>query len=92
MAVVQQRLGLALHAVGRDDVDVRLRMVRTDTEAADLEFTGSPTILIDGSDPFVDSHAMAGLSCRLYSTPDGVAGSPSVEQLTAALAARTQCQ
>ncbi|MDV6979866.1 thioredoxin family protein [Mycobacterium intracellulare] len=90
LAVVRQRLDLALHAVGRGDVDIRLRVVRTDTEAAELGFTGSPTILIDGSDPFVHSHTMAGLSCRLYSTAEGAAGSPSVEQLTAALSGADQ--
>ena len=85
LAVVRQRLDLALHAVGRGDIDIRLRVVRTDADAAKLGFIGSPTILIDGSDPFVLSNAMAGLSCRLYSTAEGVAGSPSVDQLTAAL-------
>ena len=89
LAVARQRLDLALDAVGQGDIDVRLGVVRTDAEAAELGFTGSPTILIDGFDPFVHSHAMAGLSCRLYSTAEGVAGSPSVEQLTAALSART---
>ena len=48
-AVARQRLDLALHAVGRGDIDIRLRVVRTDAEAAKLGFTGSPTILIDGS-------------------------------------------
>jgi hypothetical protein len=90
LAVARQQLDLALHAVGRGEVDIRLRVVRTDAEAAKLGFTGSPTILIDGSDPFVHSHAMAGLSCRLYSTADGVAGSPSIEQLTAALSSADQ--
>jgi hypothetical protein len=88
VAVARQRLDLALHAAGLGDVAIRLRVVRTDAEAAKLGFTGSPTILIDGSDPFVHPHAKAGLSCRLYSTAEGVAGSPSVEQLTTALAAR----
>lgn len=90
VAIARQRLDLALDAVGRGGVDIRLRVVRTDAEAAKLGFTGSPTILINGSDPFVHSNAIAGLSCRLYSTAEGLAGSPSVQQLTAALAARTK--
>lgn len=90
VAVARQRLHLALDAVGRGDIDIRLLVVRTDAEAAELGFTGSPTILIDGSDPFVHPHAKAGLSCRLYSTAEGVAGSPSVEQLTAALSGADQ--
>jgi hypothetical protein len=82
----RQRLGVALDAVGRGDIDVRLRAVRTDAEAAELGFTGSPTILINGADPFAHSHSLVGLSCRLYLTAEGVSGSPSVEQLITALA------
>ena len=82
----QRRLATALDAVGRPDISIRLRVVRTDADAAELGFTGSPTILIDGSDPFPDRHAVVGLSCRLYRTTEGASGSPSVEQLTAALA------
>lgn len=86
LPVTRQRLALALDAVGRGDIDIRLRMVRTDAEAGELGFTGSPTILIDGSDPFPDRHAMVGLSCRLYRTAGGPSGSPTIEQLTTALA------
>jgi hypothetical protein len=85
LAVARERLELALDAIGRSDVEVRLRVVRTDTEADELGFTGSPTILIDGCDPFSELHAAGGVSCRLYRTAEGVSGSPSVEQLTAAL-------
>jgi hypothetical protein len=86
LPVTRQRLAIALDAVGRDDIDIRLRVVRTDADAAVLGFTGSPTILIDGRDAFLDRHAGVGLSCRLYRTAEGASGSPSVEQLTAALA------
>ena len=48
-------------------------------------FGGSPTILIGGHDPFPRSGPVDGLSCRLYSTPEGPAGSPTVDQLRAAL-------
>lgn len=58
----------------------------TDAEAAQLDFTGSPTILIDGRDAFLDPDAVVGLSCRLYRSAEGASGAPSVEQLTAALA------
>lgn len=48
-------------------------------------FAGSPTVLIDGSDAFPGTAPARQLSCRLYDTPDGRAGSPTVEQLRAAL-------
>jgi hypothetical protein len=87
LRLVRQRLAVALDAVGRSDIDVRLRVVRTSAEAEALGFTGSPTILIDGFDPFRDRHAVAALSCRLYPTAAGASGSPTIEQLTGALAA-----
>ena len=71
---------------GRADIGIRLGVVRTDAEAGELRFPGSPTILIDGCDVFLDGHAVVGLSCRLYRSAEGASGSPSVEQLTAALA------
>jgi hypothetical protein len=44
-------------------------------------FAGSPTILVDGHDPFAAGTWSGGLACRLYATPDGLAGSPTVDQL-----------
>jgi hypothetical protein len=42
-------------------------------------------MLINGVDPFADPDAPVGLSCRVYRTDDGPAGSPTVEQLLAVL-------
>ena len=39
-------------------------------------------------DPFADAEAPVGLSCRMYQTPDGAAGSPTLDQLRQLLAAR----
>ena len=63
--------------------------IQTDEEAARVDFRGSPTILVDGVDPFADEHAPVGLACRVYPTPDGLAGSPTVEQLRAVLGGAT---
>jgi hypothetical protein len=90
LPVIRQRLADVLDAVGRGDAEVRLRTIRTAHEARKLRFTGSPTILIEGRDPFPQPHAMSGLACRLYPTAEGISGSPSVKQLTAALLGRCQ--
>lgn len=74
------------HVAGEVGVPVRRRRVR---EGDDLTgFGGSPTILIDGHDPFrrTGPGSLEGLSCRLYGTPEGPAGSPTIDQLRAALA------
>ena len=47
---------------------------------------GSPTLLIDGSDPFAASGGPPGLSCRIYREPGGQAeGAPSIAALSRAL-------
>ncbi|MBT8200443.1 MAG: thioredoxin family protein [Acidimicrobiia bacterium] len=65
--------------------EVQLQLITSPEQAEALGFRGSPTILIDGRDPFADSNAPVGLSCRIYQTPQGPAGSPTVGQLTAVL-------
>ena len=60
---------------------LRTRRVATPEEAEDLEFRGSPTVLIDGWDPYADPDAPVGLSCRLYRNEVGFTGSPTFEQL-----------
>ena len=48
-------------------------------DAALLGMRGSPTILIDGRDPFGGEEPS--VSCRRYPTAAGIDGAPSVEQL-----------
>ena len=79
------RLQEALVRAGRTDVRVEHRQVATLEEAEAAGFRGSPTVLIDGRDPFADPGAAVGLSCRVYRTGLGLAGAPTVEQLTEAL-------
>ena len=87
--VADRRLAEALRAVGLGTVVVEHRLVRSDEEARRTGFSGSPTILLDGADPFHGGHddAAVGLSCRLYRTPSGLAGSPTLDQLVEVLAA-----
>ena len=48
-------------------------------------FAGSPTILVNGSDPFEDPAAPAAMACRLYPTPEGLRGVPALRDLRRAL-------
>ncbi|MGN6689105.1 MAG: DF family (seleno)protein [Actinomycetales bacterium] len=77
-------LRAALEEVGAD-IAVQRRVVDSVEDAERHGFLGSPTILIDGRDPFAEPGAAPGLSCRVYRTPAGVAGAPTVAQLRAAL-------
>jgi hypothetical protein len=77
----------ALSDLGLDEVDVRMREIRTDTDADDAGFVGSPTILIDGVDlvPAADDER-TGLSCRVYRRRDGrISPIPDPDDLREAL-------
>lgn len=77
---------LAVIAAERPELRVSRHIVETLEEAERVGFHGSPSILVDGVDVFAEPGAGVGLSCRVYRTPDGLAGAPSIEQLRAALA------
>lgn len=77
---------LAAIAAERPDLTVTRHVVESVEEAERLGFHGSPSILVDGVDVFDDADAGVGLSCRVFQTPGGLAGAPTVEQLQAALA------
>jgi hypothetical protein len=79
--VTDERVAEALRTLGRADVVVERRLVETAEQAEKLAFLGSPTIRIDGSDPFATGSEQVGLSCRLYTTPAGLSGSPTTAQL-----------
>jgi hypothetical protein len=85
LRLVDERLLKALAQAGRDDVHVQHRLITTPEQAAAAGFRGSPTVLLDGRDPFGDPAVPASLSCRLYPTEAGLAGAPTVEQLLAVL-------
>lgn len=75
-----------LHAVATSrGFLVERRLVATAEEAEAARFRGSPTVLVDGRDPFASGDEPFGLACRVYQTPAGSAGSPTVEQLEAAV-------
>jgi len=77
---------LATIAAERSDITVTHHLVESIEEAERLGFHGSPSILVDGKDVFAAADTAVGLSCRVYQTPDGPAGAPTVEQLQAVLA------
>jgi hypothetical protein len=83
--LADERLRAALALAGRTDVRVQHRLVSTPEEAEATGFRGSPTVLIDGQDPFAEPDAPAGLSCRVFRTEVGLTGAPTVEQLLAVL-------
>jgi hypothetical protein len=67
------------------DLPVVTHLIESDAEAARFGLTGSPTLLVDGIDPFATGGEV-GLSCRVYRDQDGrIVSAPSVEQLREAI-------
>ena len=82
--VFEERLAAAL--AGRSQLVVRRREIASEREAAEAGMHGSPTLLINGVDPFAAPGQAPGLACRLYRDAAGqVAGAPPVEALRRAL-------
>jgi hypothetical protein len=82
LSLARRRVESALERSGLEAV-IEEVLVATDPDALTPGFRGSPTILVDGHDPFAG--AMDHLGCRLYVVDDHIEGAPSVEQLRAAL-------
>jgi hypothetical protein len=80
-----ERLRAVLREEGLTAVEPSLERVETPEDAERLHFVGSPTVLIDGRDPFGEPGGPFGLTCRIYQTPQGLAGSPTSEQLREAI-------
>jgi hypothetical protein len=81
----EERVRAVLADLGRSDVRPLLERVATPEDADRLRFVGSPTILVNGRDPFAGPGREYGLSCRVYETPEGFAGAPTTEQIREAL-------
>lgn len=68
------------------ELPVVMRVIESEADAERYGMAGSPTLLVDGADPFPTA-GECGVACRLYRDPEGrPIAVPSVEQLRAALA------
>lgn len=77
-AKAHEQLEAALTALGRTDVPVHVRLLESASDIKDTGFAGSPTITVNGA-------ATSDLACRIYMTPSGYAGLPTLDQLMEAL-------
>ena len=65
-------LRAALAELGRPELEVTVTEIKTEQEAAERAFVGSPTLRIDGVDPLPSGAGEpAGLTCRVYRRRDG---------------------
>ena len=67
------------------DIPVELLQVVNDEDAARKKFLGSPSFRVNDVDLWEEKRDTYSLSCRVYATPDGMKGSPSVLMLQEAI-------
>ena len=68
------------------EAEVEMVEVNTDEKAQQLRFPGSPTVRVDGRDLFPGGEREDWrLGCRVYTTPEGLKGSPTAGMLKEAL-------
>ena len=77
----------AFERVGLREQSVRVTVITSQDEAQERGFIGSPTILIDGVDPFGVPGQSPAVACRVYATPAGMSGVPPLGDVVTALAA-----
>lgn len=81
---LERRLALVL--AGRPAVTVTRQVISGAAEAARWGMHGSPTLLVDGQDPFAEPGAPTAMACRLYRGEDGrLEGAPTVAALAQVL-------
>ena len=70
-------------AVGAEKIPAEISLVNIeDTAQAQVErFPGLPSILVNGVDLWPIEPTNYALSCRVYKTPSGMMGSPTIEML-----------
>jgi hypothetical protein len=71
------------YALMEEQLDYPINPIRieTDQEAAAIKFLGSPSFQIDGKDFWPENRSTYSMSCRVYKTPGGLKGWPTVEML-----------
>lgn len=84
-SVALSLLRVALDRVGLAAQTVRTTVIASQEQAQDRGFVGSPTILINGVDPFGAAGQSPAYACRVYATTAGLSGVPPLDDVISAL-------
>jgi len=85
--LADERLARVLRGLPRGKVTLEYQRIDSPETAEQIGFYGSPTILVDGRDPFATGTEPVGMSCRVFRSEDGAQGAPTEAQLRGALGA-----
>jgi hypothetical protein len=75
-----RNLKTALEAEGME-ASIELVQVSDNLQAAERRFLGSPSFRVEGQDLWPEAREEFYLGCRVYPTPGGLKGAPTVEML-----------
>lgn len=84
--IAEERLRKVVQDLPNDNVTLEYQLIDSPDTADRVGFLGSPTILIDGRDPFVTGTEGVGMTCRVFLTEHGVQGAPTEAQLRGLIA------
>ncbi len=79
--LAEQRVRKVLRDLSRADMTLEHQLIDSPGTAERIAFRGSPTILIDGRDPFATGAEPVGLTCRVFRTEEGPQGAATEAQL-----------
>ncbi len=82
--VTDERVKTVISAHARE-AELHYQLIESPDDAEKYGFHGSPTLLVDGVDPFATENTEVGFACRLYFTDSGPAEAPTVEQIARSL-------
>jgi len=71
-------LQTALKEVGLD-IPINLIKIKSDQDAEGFKFLGSPSFQVNGKDFWPDDRQSYSMNCRVYGTPLGLKGWPTVD-------------
>jgi hypothetical protein len=75
----------ALRDIGLRNIEIIVNVIHTQHEAERRGFSGSPTIMINGTDPFAEPGQVPALACRIYTHANGPSALPDLRLLRQAL-------
>jgi hypothetical protein len=88
-ALVKLKAALAAEEM---EADIQLIKVEDNADATRRKFLGSPSFCVKDVDWWYEERKRYNLSCRVYTTPQGMRGAPTVEMLREKLRASASSQ
>jgi hypothetical protein len=70
-------------AIEAEQISAELKLVKIDNsdQAQREHFLGSPSFRVNGTDLWPEERSRYSLNCRVYKTPTGMRGTPTIEML-----------